>query len=226
MSETAQTLIKAALRSIGAIGTGRTPSAAELQDGLEAMQIMFRSWSARNIRLYYSVTDTVTMDGSESYTIGSGGDVNTTRPSKITGARLSDSIITLIGEKRYRELAAGGSGGETAYLWYNPDYPLGLLYFWPRNNGTAYIDSLKPLSDPALITSDVEFPPEYDEAIKYSLAVRMAPEYEKEASQTVKDLAISSLKTLEMKNFAAQIEPVRLGIPSRSVGRYDIDADN
>ena len=74
MSETAQTLIKAALRSIGAIATGETPTAAEMADGLESMKLMFRSWSAKNIRLYYTKQETLTMGGASSYTIGSGGD--------------------------------------------------------------------------------------------------------------------------------------------------------
>ena len=68
-----------------------------------------------------------------------------------------------------------------------------------------YLDSLKELTDPATITTDVTFPPMYDDAIKWNLAVRLAPEYGKEASPTTKDLAISTLDAIETRNFAEQI---------------------
>ena len=57
MSETANTIIKAALRAIGAIATGETPTDAEMQDGLEALKFMLRTWSDDNIRLYYIITN-------------------------------------------------------------------------------------------------------------------------------------------------------------------------
>jgi hypothetical protein len=51
MSETAQTLIKAALRTIGAIAMGETPTADEMTEGLEALKFMLRHWSNKNIIL-------------------------------------------------------------------------------------------------------------------------------------------------------------------------------
>ena len=58
MSETAQTLIKAALRVVGAYASGETPEASMTNDGFEALKLMLRNWSAKNIRLYYTKTDT------------------------------------------------------------------------------------------------------------------------------------------------------------------------
>jgi len=220
MSETAKTLIKSAIRVVSG---GRDPTAEEQADGFEALKMMLRSWSAQNINLYYSVTDTLAADGSESYTIGSGGDINTVRPAAIRGARTADNLVEVIDEARYRRLALGGSVGSIAHIWYNPDYPLGLLYPWPQSSGTVYLDSLRELSDPALITSDVEFPPEYDEAIKFNLAIRLAPEYGKLLDTLTIFLARDSLSTIQSRNFASQITTVRLGIPDRVSGRYNID---
>lgn len=223
MSETAQTIIKAALRSIGAIATGETPTAAELDDGLEAMQLMLRSWSASNIRLYYSDTDTVTLNGSEYYTIGSGGTVNTARPTQIRGAYTSDNIVNIIDEAKYRYLRVGNNGGSVEYLWYSPEYPLGYLYPWPLDSSTLYLYSVKPLTDPTTITTSIEFPPQYDDAIKWNLAVRLAPEYGKEPSQVVAALAMSTLHVLETLNFSMKIPEARvdvISIPSA----YNIDA--
>jgi hypothetical protein len=228
MSETAQTLIKAALRAIGVIATGETPTADELSEGLESLKFMLRHWSDKKIMICVITQDTVTLDGSTYYTIGSEGDCDTVRPAEIIGASLGDasgvsSPIILIGEARYRSLTLKSLGGRAEFLWYNPDFPLGKLYFWPLGSGTAYLDSLKPLTEPALITSTIQFPPGYDEAIKWNLAVRMAPEYEKTPSNIVISLAKSCLDDIQAQNFNAQINSVDLNAELKGEDGYSID---
>ena len=53
MAETARTLIDMALKEIGAIAIGETPTADEEQDGLKKLQIMLRHWSSKNIRIHF-----------------------------------------------------------------------------------------------------------------------------------------------------------------------------
>jgi hypothetical protein len=226
MAETAQTLIKAALRSISVIATGETPTAAELDDGLEAMKLMLRSWSANNLRLYYTTQESLTMTGAEYYTIGSGGDLNTVRPASIRGAWHADWPVKIVTEDRYRQIRMLTATGATVEsIWYSPEFPLGKIYPWPLGGATLRIDTLKPLTEPTTITTETVFPPEYDEAIKTNLAVRLAPEYEKEAGQTVKELAVSTLRTLETRNFAEQINEARTEIISLATQRYNIDRE-
>jgi hypothetical protein len=223
MSETAQTLIKAALRSIGAIATGETPTADELADGLEALRFMLRNWSSQNIRVYYSTIDTVNLSGAESYSIGVGGTINTARPTKIRGAYTADNLVEIVDEAKYLLLRVSNPAGPVAWLWYQPQYPLGYIYPWPLDSSTLYLYSNKPLTDPTLITSTISFPPEYDDAIKWNLAVRMAPEYGKEASQTILSLAMSTLHSLETLNFSNKIPEARVEVISIG-GAYNIDA--
>lgn len=228
MSETAQTLIKSALRVIGALATGETPTNDELNDGLQAMQFMFRHWSAKNIRLYYITKTTHTLGSSTYYTIGSGGDMDETRPVSIRGGYVTDSnsfdhVLTIIDERRYNSLSLKSLTGTPEYLWYSPEYPLGKIYLWPIGGGTLNLDCLKPLSEPTLITSSISFPPEYDEAIKYNLAIRLAPEYGKAVSQEVKELAISNMRDIEDRNFAEQIVATKPELLNLAVGRYHID---
>ena len=223
MSENAQTLIKAALRSIGAIATGETPTDDEIQDGFEAMKLMLRSWSARNIRLYYTKQESVAMTGATSYSIGDSGDINTVRPTSIRGAWTDVRPVKIITEDRYRSIRMSSGSGDVEYLWYSPENPLGLLYPWPKGGTTLYIDSLKPLTEPGDVTTDLTFPPEYEDAIKWNLAVRLAPEYEKNPSQIVVGLAVSTLKALETVNFANQINAIRTEPIRLSHARYNID---
>ena len=227
MSETAQTLINAALRSIGTYASGESPSAQELADGLEALRFMLQSWSARNIRLYYTKQDTKVLTGAASYTIGAGGSIDTVRPASIRGAYVrdgagSDHTLDIIDEARYRSISLKSIGEIPEYLYYNPEYPLGVLYLYPLGTGTLYLDSLKPLTDPTLVTDTISFPPEYNEAIKYNLAVRLSSEYGVEVSNDIVSLGNIALSYIESRNFASQINTVRPTI-IKLIQRFNID---
>lgn len=223
MSKTARTLIKAALRSINAISVGATPSAEETADGLEALQFMLRSWSNNNILLYFIEQDTLTMSGASSYTIGSGGDANTVWPVDIKGAVVDSTyVLDIIDEQKYRKVSTSNNSGPPAYLYYNPEYPLGLLYVWPTGGNSMVLDTLKPLTDPTNLSSTVAFPTAYDDAIKWNLAERLAPEYGRVINPIIHKLAKESLDNLRTKNFANQLNATRLELISLD-GVYDID---
>ena len=225
MSETASTLIKASLRLAGVIATGETPTASEMDDGLEALQFMLRNWSSRGIRIPYYTRVSATLDGSASYTIGSGGDINTTRPLSIVSAESADYPIKITDFNTYQLLSVSDSGaGDCEYIWYNPSYPLGYIYPWPLSSETITLTCQVPLTDPTVLTSSIAFPPEYDEAIKYNLAVRLAPEYEKEPSRLVLGMAMETLAAIETNNFASQIKVMRPEILKLATARYDIDS--
>lgn len=223
MSETAQTLIKASLRAINAIATGETPTAAEMAEALEAMKIMLRSWSGNTIMVYTISQDTLALTGASSYTIGSGGDCDTEWPTEIKGAVVDEQYnLTLIGERRYRSLARESYSVPT-YLYYNPDYPLGVLYLYGTGGASMVIDSLKALTDPTTLTTSVAFPTSYDAAIKWNLALELAPEYGKDPSALVVKNAIDSKKTIMSKNAMNQANAADLHHIGRPYQHYNIN---
>jgi hypothetical protein len=221
MSETARTLIESALRAINAIAVGETPTDDEMADGLQALKFMLRSWSGLNIRIYSIYQDTLAMTGASSYTIGSGGDCDTDWPVDIKGIVVdTDYNLRKIGEAEYRNRNLSTASGPPSFFWYNAAYPLGVIHPFPLSGSSMVIDSLKELTDPSGLTSDVEFHPAYDEAIKWNLAKRLCPEYGKPISADIYDLARQSLKIIESKNMANQINAADL---SNQPGRYNID---
>jgi hypothetical protein len=229
MSLTAGTLINAALRQIGAYAPGETPTADDTGSGLEALIMMVQSWSAKNIRIYFTEQDTYTIGAVVPITIGSGGMMNTVRPNSIQGAFVRDSnavdhALKIVGGDTYRKMSLKSFGSSPEILYYNPEYPLGLIYIWPTGGGTLYLDSLKPLIDPTALVSTISFPPEYNEAIKWGLAVRLCPEFGKQLTPELATMASQSLDFLETKNFAAQVNEARPEI-IRAVGRYNIECD-
>ena len=223
MSETAQTLIKAALRAINVIASGETPTADEMADGREALKFMLRSWSSENIMVSAISSDTLAMTGASSYTIGSGGDCDTTWPSEIKGAVVdTDYNLRIIGEAKYRSLARDSNTIPT-YLYYNPVYPLGVLYPYGTGGASMVIDSLKALTDPATLTTSVAFQTSYDAAIKWNLALELAPEYGKEPSPLILKLAHDTKKTIQSKNAAAQMNEIDISHLGRGGRYYNID---
>jgi len=216
---TARTLIKAALRAIGVIASGETPSASEMADGLEALQIMLRGWGAERIMVYTTTNEHFTLTANDGdYTIGSGGDFNTTRPTRISGAFVRgsgvDVPLKIIGEAEYRAIGTKDAGGTPGQLYYNPAYPLGLIYLYPVPSSALvlYLDNLRPLTEPTTLTDSISFPLEYDEAIKFNLAVRMAPEFGVSVPPEVAAIAMTAKDKIQALNAALQLEPVRLDI--------------
>lgn len=221
MSDYAYNYIKAAMRLIGSLASGETPTADEYTDCLSALNGMLNSWSGNNINLHKVTIDTLTLTGANSYTIGTGATLNTARPAAILGAYLDskDNPYKLLTEAEYRDDKYG--------LWYNPDYStgFGMIYINPADTGTLYLHSLKPFTNFAVYTDYLYVPPEYDDAIKYNLAIRISPEFGKPIQQDLLYMAKETLNTVQTRNFAEKINTVKPEVISLAGYRYDINWD-
>jgi hypothetical protein len=224
---TAIEIITAALRLIGVAATGETLSASESADGLQAMQMMIDSWSNQGLFVYARTVETLTLTGANSYTIGSSGTFNTVRPIEILGAYVTsgglDYPINLVTANTYRDIAQKSLSGIPNWLYYSPTYPLGTIYMAPVASGdTITIESLKPLTEPSGNTSNLSFPPGYEEAFKFNLAVRLAPEFGRVPDQVVVELATSSIRNIKNKAAADRVELAKLELLELS-RRWSID---
>ena len=88
---TAQTIINRALRLIGAIEAGETPTSDESADALEALNAMIESWQTERLFVYALVDTSFSMvAGDGSYTVGPSGNFNLTpgcvEPIKVRGS--------------------------------------------------------------------------------------------------------------------------------------------
>ena len=217
MSETAQTLINSALRSIGALAKGETPPAEDSDDALHALQFMLQNWNATGTRIWFITTEDLTYAANPS-TIGTGATLNVARPESILKAYLGSEELVIVDYAKWLRLVASDGEG---YLYYSPEYPYGKIYI--NGAGTLKLSSLKPLTDPTAIISTVTFPPEYNDAIKWNLACRLGPEYGKVVSDLIVNLAISTLRAIENKNFNDRITQARPEI-IKIVNPYNIEA--
>ena len=210
---TVNEIIKDSLLDIGAIPVGQTPDADTMQHALRVMRKMINAWSNKRQMIHFTTTETCTLTGAASYTIGSDGTFDTGRPIKILGAYMTvggaDHPLEIIDEARWREITMKGQAGHAAYLWYSPEYPLGKIYISPLATGTLYLHSLKVLTDNDALTDSISFPEGYEEAIQYNLAVRLAPGYGKQADPVLIGLAKMATDDIIAMNASLNHETVK-----------------
>lgn len=204
---TVRDLISSALRKISVVGAGENMTAEDATDGLNNLNQMLDSWSADGQVIYSRSVDTINLSsGVLSYTMGPSGDISTARPVSITEATITQGGILMNqmmiwGAETYATLGFPSLQGIPTNLYVNNSVPLLELKLYPVPIGGLQLNiySMKKLSDFAL-NDTVILPPGYEQAIIFNLAVLLAPEYEKEAPATVKNIASDSLSTIKRNN--------------------------
>lgn len=204
---TVRDLIKSSLRLITVIGAGENMTADDANDGLATLNQMLESWYADGATIPSNTQNTKVLSGGvATYTMGPGGDINTVRPTRITSAIISDGSINypplnLWTYDVYSTISVPSTQTLPTDMYINQGNPLLTLSFYPVPAGayTLTIYSEKPLVNVGL--NDVlSLPPGYERALRYNLAVELAPEYEREASGSVQNTAKSSLATIKRQN--------------------------
>jgi hypothetical protein len=236
---TVEGLIKAALRKLGVIASGESPSTDELSDGLTALQSMLRRWASKRMMVYASTKESFSLvAGTYNYTYGLGGTFNSARPHMILGGYILDSEgvthpIDLVDEAKYRSITVKATISRPYAMYFHPNYPLASLYLYPVPDAveTLYIDSIKAFTETSSIsatTDTLSFPPNYEEALIYNLAVRLASEFGKAIPVEVGILAESSYRDISTLNSANSVESIIIAIPAGlSYGaRYSINSDS
>src|SRR3990167_8919950 len=213
-------LLKSSLRLIGVIASGEAPSADEMKDALSALNVMLDGWSTKRLTIYASTLDSLALAaGTTSYTVGTGGTFNTSRPTRVLSAYTRDSNGNDCGLKvytesdRYSEIVDKDASGRPEEMFYNSSYALGIIYLYPvpDQEYTLYMESLKPLSQLSGYTTEISLPDGYLRAIKYNLAIEEAPEFGASIPLEVGLIATESLN--DIMNLNAPEVTAKLDIP-------------
>lgn len=118
--------------------------------------------------------------------------------------------------------------GMTAFpgaLFYDPGYPLGRAYVWPKADNRFQVHLLvkKHLEGFGSTADDIVLPPEYEAALHYNLAMRLCQHYSLPVTEELKGLARDGLEVVRGANTAL----ARLRIPTslRRRVRYSVLSD-
>ena len=220
-------IVNAACRQLGF-----TPNAAEAADAMEALNLMLQEWSASPIGLHKVTRESVTLaNATASYTIGTGGVLNTVRPSRIEEAFIRDSsmdypVKVYFSYSEYASIAFKSTPGMPCRIYFERSFPLGtvLLYPTPDAAYSLWLYSFKPLATYTSLSDALALPPEYESAIKFNLAVDLSEEFGRKLSNVTAKRADDTMKALQRLNAqpVTQINTDPFGACGR---RYDITSD-
>lgn len=210
-------IIYPALKKIQVLAEGETPSATMETDALAALNGMIDSFSTEELFIFSILRETFTLNqGQQTYQMGSGApDFNTVRPQRIMNAQIqligsnpvAEMPMRILNQAEYAAIIVKTITSTVPLYFYNDDaYPYANINFWPVPQATltVVLNSWKPVSDFALITSAVSFPPGYLECLIYNLAIRLAPDYGATLRDDVIALAVASKENIKRMNIKPQ----------------------
>ena len=236
MTTTAGDQINGALRLLGVLAEGETPSAATSQDALNALNQMIDSWNTERLAVF-STQDQVFswLPGFISRTLGPTGDFVGNRPILLDDSTYfkdpASGIsygIKIINQQQYDGIAVKTvTSTYPQVIWVNMSYPDIEMYIYPVPTKVLewHFVSVEELTQPALLSTALAFPPGYLRAFRYNLACEFAPEFGIEPSPTVSRIAMASKRNLKRINNPDDI----MSLPYSIVGtrqKFNIFAGN
>ena len=233
---TAGDQINGALRLLGVLADGETPSAGTSQDALSALNQMIDSWGTEKLSTFTTQEQVFSwLPGLTSQTLGPSGDFVGDRPVLTDDATYfvdaSTGIsygIKLINQQQYDGIAVKSvTSTFPQVMWINTNYPNIDMHVYPVPTKVLewHFISAAQLTQPATIATPLYFPPGYMRAFRYNLACEIAPEFGVEPSGTVGRIAMASKRNLKRINNPDDIMSIPYAIVSTRQ-RFNIFAGN
>jgi len=206
------------------------PTATEASDALSTVNAMLESWSIERLYVYQMLEETFTWaSGASSRTIGTGGNFNTTRPTRIEAGftRISniDYPYSVITKEEYDAIA--DKTRQSTYpdvLYYDNTPTLGIIYGYPVPSASIsiHINSWKQLQSFTALTDVLALPLGYRRAIEANLSVELQGDYpDLPLPPSVVEVARQAKAALKTFNTPTIYADLGLG----GGGRYDIYSD-
>jgi hypothetical protein len=211
MATTAGDQINRALRLLGVLAEGETPSASTSQDGLTALNQMIESWNTERLSVFSTQDQIFTWPAGEiTRTLGPSGNFVGNRPIlfddatyyRDAGTNVSFGI-KFINQQQYDGIAVKTvTSTYPQVIFVNMTYPDATMTVYPKPTRDLewHFVSVEELSQPATLTTNLTFPPGYLRAFVYNLAMEIAPEFGVEPSPQVTRIAMTSKRNLKRIN--------------------------
>lgn len=218
-------LINLALKQAGVLGVGQTATAEDLADCFKLYNMMLAQWSRMRNIVFQLLDVPCVATGALTYTVGTGGDFNTPRPSKLIGAYgrqlngpgspVDFPLELLMSQTDWGRVSLKQMPSMPMVAYYDPQFPLGVLHVWPVPDSQyeIHIQCLSDLPQTTTAFDNINLPAEYEEAIMYNLAGRLCIFYQIPLPQGLPQLAAATMATLR----AANLQVGKLYMPNELV---------
>ena len=233
---TAGEQINGALRLLGVLAEGETPSAETSQDALMALNQMLDSWNTERLSVFSTQDQVFTWPASQrSRTLGPTGDFVGNRPILVDDATYFRDPqtnvsygIKIINQQQYDGIAVKTvTSTYPQVIWINMTFPDIEMYVYPVPLRALewHIISVEELTQVSSVATDMYFPPGYLRAFRYNLAMELAPEFGVEPTPQVTRIAMTSKRNLKRINFPGDLMAIPYAIVATRQ-RYNIYANN
>ncbi|OTG65832.1 hypothetical protein [Acinetobacter silvestris] len=199
-------LVHASARIIGIVASGENMTDAELSDAVSALNMLLGQWSASRDYVYSTQDIVVQLDnGNHFYEVE---------------ANLISNEAKLDGQdiRIYRDIAQNTPANAITFKKILNGYELNIPQ---KITGQLTIQSLICPQFPLKALDDITVPDEYFRAIKYALAIELAPEYQLPITADIQmqyQQAMRIMHRAQSTPTPVKPDPVIMGI---SRGRYD-----
>ena len=224
---TAIDIVTKAMRHINALASGEVATAAELDDGLDALNDVLETWAIQSLTVYGSLpTSFNTAIGVNTYTMGTGGTWGTVRPtminamySTVQGVDFSIARWTLE-EWMNQPLKTVQQQIVERYTYVN-DFPLGKVILWPTPSQVVpvLVDFDQPITQVTSGSTILNLPPGYARALQYAVAVELTPQYGGEDVSAYAKATLAVIKRSNRKSPVAGFDSALVGggrvVPAR-----------
>jgi hypothetical protein len=193
-SYTVNDLIYMALLDAGIISQSATATAFDSNNAFTRLNWLLGEWNRERFLIYHLVDLSVVSTGKQSYTIGPGGDINVSlRPDKLEKGCFQRQLVPsqpsfvdyplelLHSREDYNRIVTKGIVAFAYNIFYDPAWPMGVLYPWPvplANIYEIHVLVKEVLTEFETLTDTVILPREYFSALYLTLAERMRMGYD------------------------------------------------
>jgi hypothetical protein len=235
---TARDIITQAYDDAGISGTGLTLSAPLINKGFKSLNDLLAQWQGTRWMVYHLNPIDLPMTGATNYSVGPGGLFNlTARPDRLEAARIIQKSppppndvgwpLKEIGSMEgYNNIRMQHLGSFPQFFFYDSDFPLGFVYFWPLPSSlyTARIITKEILPQFVTLNDDIGLPGVYFRALRFTLAEELRMANGMPERPDLKEKATGAREVIKVANFQLPV----LEMPEELVRRanYNVFSDN
>lgn len=233
-NQTMRTLLNGALRLVGIAVEGNPPSDEAMNNALYTANENIDSWNSNGLLIYTMEQVQFSLPTAKQvWTIGpvtpgypTPDFIVPARPQELQSANLLLTTATPTLECPMQILSASEWADirtKTIYttipdkIYMDQSYPIGNIYIWPipsTGDPSLILWYWKQFSSAATLDTIIRFPPGYARLLRYTVAMNIAPEYNKPIPTDVAAVYAGIKRDLMVKN----IRPTSLRYSSQAQG--------